>query len=57
MTRTNLPNGARLGGWSSYTEFEDDGTMVAVGDATCWDDLAVPLTTAKVGANAKPTTR
>ena len=29
----------RFGSQSSYTEFEDDGTMVASGSATTWDDM------------------
>jgi hypothetical protein len=54
MGRTFLYNGAKLGDWDSYTEFLEDGTMTAVGDAAAWDDLLVPLTTTRVGSNSKP---
>lgn len=41
----NIPAG-------NYSEFESDGTLVFVGDATVWDDIRVPLNTARVqGAN------
>jgi hypothetical protein len=45
---------AKVGSSTDYTEFEADGTMVAKGAATCWDDLFVPLTTTRVGALNKP---
>jgi hypothetical protein len=37
-----------------YSEFEADGTLVCNGDATTFNDLVVPLTSSKIGANAKP---
>lgn len=40
-----------LGG-GNYSEFEADGILQFVGDATVWDDLRVPLSTARpAGAN------
>lgn len=39
---------------SNYSKFENDGTMVMLGDATVWDDLRVALTSGRLGANAKP---
>jgi hypothetical protein len=39
-----------LGG--NYTEFESDGTMVAVGDATCWRDELQSLTGARLQSPA-----
>jgi hypothetical protein len=39
-------------GGGNYSEFETDGTLEFIGDATVWDDLRVPLVTARVaGAN------
>jgi hypothetical protein len=36
----------------NYSEFENDGTLVFIGDAAVWDDLRVPLVTGRVaGAN------
>jgi len=46
--------GALIGSTTDYTQFEADGTMIAKGKATCWDDLFVPLTTSKKGANDLP---
>jgi len=47
--------GNPLGMWigdypTNYAEFETDGTLELHGDATVWDDLRVPVTTAKPGA-------
>jgi hypothetical protein len=44
----NKPAGIRLsqaniGGEYNHTEFENDGTMIAHGNATVWDDLQVQL--------------
>ena len=40
---------------SGYTEIEADGTMVANGDATCWDDVAVDLSNIKAPTLDPPT--
>ena len=32
-----------------YSEFEADGTLKFVGDATVWDDLQVPISTIRLG--------
>lgn len=37
-------------GDSDYTNFETDGTMQAIGDATCWDDSQVPAFDARNAA-------
>lgn len=37
-----------------YTEFEADGTMRSVGNATTWDDERVPLTSTKLGGVKDP---
>lgn len=42
----------RFGTETSYTEFEPDGTMVAVGDATTWDDVYPSSVTIGVGDTA-----
>lgn len=42
----------RFGGPESYTAFEEDGTMVAYGDATCWDDVYPSSVTVGVGGTA-----
>jgi hypothetical protein len=44
----------RFGGLSDYTEFEVDGTIKFVGDATTWDDIRVPLSATRVGAAQIP---
>lgn len=41
---------SRLGGAANYAEVEADGTIHLLGDATGWDDLRVPATSAVVGA-------
>lgn len=33
---------SKFGSGDDYAEFEDDGTLVLVGDATVWDDLRFP---------------
>lgn len=43
-------NQANIGGRYNYTEFEDNGTMVAHGDATAWDDLQVQIGAVKIPA-------
>lgn len=45
----------RVGGESSYAEFEDDGTLEFMGDATVWDDLRVSLERGKVAGANTPT--
>lgn len=47
-------SGVKYGSEDSYTSFENDGTMVATGSATCWDDLFFPLTVAKQGQTDQP---
>lgn len=42
----------RTGGSSNYTKFEADGTMQAIGDATCWDDVYPSSVTVGGGASA-----
>lgn len=42
----------RFGTDTSYTEFEPDGTMVSVGDATTYDDVYPSSVTIGVGGNA-----
>ena len=37
---------------ANYTQFESDGTIEFVGDATVWDDLRVSAQATKVGATA-----
>ena len=44
----------KFGDDTNYTEFESDGSMLMVGNATVFDDLVVPLTSSKVGVNSKP---
>jgi hypothetical protein len=43
-----------MGGAVSYTDFESDGTIEFLGDATVFEDLAMSLTTGKQGATSKP---
>lgn len=38
---------AEIGGATNYSEFEADGTLKFVGNATVWEDLRVPLETAR----------
>lgn len=38
----------------NYSEFEEDGTLKFNGDATVWDDLILPLDSAKVPASNAP---
>jgi len=47
-------NGVKYGTATSYSAFESDGTLYFTGSATIWDDLVMPLTQTKVGANLKP---
>lgn len=42
----------RFGNDTSYTEFETDGTMIAVGDATTWDDVYPTSVTVAAGGTA-----
>lgn len=41
---------AQFGDATNYTEFEADGTMQALGTATCWDDSQVPAFDARTAA-------
>lgn len=41
---------SRLGGSANYVKIEADGTIQLLGDATGWEDLRVPATSAVVGA-------
>ena len=34
---------SQIGGYSDYSEFENDGTYVAKGDATVWIDIDYPI--------------
>jgi hypothetical protein len=45
---------AKFGDSTNYSQFEIDGTFKMNGTTTVFDDLVVPLTSSKVGANAKP---
>ena len=47
----SLPKIGDISG-GNYTEFEADGTMVAIGDATCWDDIALGSGALGAGASA-----
>lgn len=42
------------GVWTNRSEFESDGTLVFYGDATVWNDLVLPLDSAKVPAANAP---
>lgn len=42
-------------GGGDYSEFEADGTLQFVGDAIVWDDLRVPLSTARTAGANVPT--
>jgi len=44
----------QFGGENDYSEFEQDGTLTMVGDATVWNDLVMPLTSGKRGSNDRP---
>lgn len=39
---------------NNYSDFESDGTLEFLGDATVWDDLRFPFTQSKLGSNDKP---
>ena len=45
---------AKFGDANNYAFFSSNGTLSFSGSATAWEDLVVPLTTAKQGANNKP---
>lgn len=49
---TNLYFGNYAGG--NYSEFEDDGTLVAIGDAQCWDDLVVDMSAIRLDGSRPP---
>jgi hypothetical protein len=40
-----------FGSSTNYSEFEDDGTLVAHGDATVWQDVDFPIIIRTTGAN------
>jgi hypothetical protein len=48
-------NTARFGGNSNYSEFEADGTLKMVGDATVWNDLVVPGLMVRTQGSSDPT--
>ena len=45
---------SKFGGSENHSEFENDGTLHNIGDATTWDDFSVPLTRDKQGQSTKP---
>ncbi len=45
---------AAIGGEAHYLDVAADGTVTLVGDATCWDDLLVPLTESVKGTLTLP---
>ena len=47
----NLTQPLLIGSGNNFTKFEEDGTMVAEGDATCWDDLANSLVGKRLASN------
>ena len=49
-----MPTHLTEGSGANRTVIEPDGTLVAYGDATVWDDLRTPVTQARVGALGKP---
>jgi len=44
----------KFGVGSNYTQFSNNGHMTMNGNATVFEDLVIPLTTAKQGAGGKP---
>ena len=46
--------GGNVGGETDYLSIDASGTLRLYGAATTWDDLVVPLTTTRIGANNKP---
>ena len=47
-------NGVKFGTATDYATFGNDGTLTFSGSATTWDDVVMPLTQTKQGANLKP---
>ena len=45
----------KVGGATHHTEFEADGTLHMVGDATVWEDMRVPVTATNRGGSKDPT--
>lgn len=43
-----------IGGTTSYTEFEEDGTIEFHGDATVWNDYVVPFASVKLKGTKEP---
>ncbi len=56
-SKINADRGAAFGAFDdgNYTEFEADGTLRMVGDATVFNDLQFPISFAKVPASNAPT--
>jgi hypothetical protein len=52
----NIPSNISIGDRNAgnYSQFNEDGTLIANGEASCWDDLRFPVTQTKQGANLKP---
>lgn len=44
----------KFGTATDYTEFEEDGSMVATGSATMWNDMFFPLVSGKQGNTDEP---
>ena len=47
-------NAIKVGSTNGYAQIDSGGTITLAGSATVWDDLRVPLTQTKLGANLKP---
>ena len=54
VTQNGSGSSARFGDGTNYATFEKDGSLIFSGSATYWNDLWVPLTTAKQGQTDKP---
>ena len=48
----SLLGSIRFGSQDSYTGFDEDGTMQAYGDATCWDDIVGSLVASQLNSVA-----
>lgn len=49
-----IVNKRRFGTGTSYSEFENDGSLHFNGDASVWTDFSVPLEATQQGANSLP---
>ena len=49
---TSFTGAMKFGRDANHTLLEEDGTMVAVGDATCWDDLTNSLAGRRLASSA-----